>query len=167
MKSIARLIGALVFSISVPAMSQELDYSSAIHLDAEALAEQGIAESYANVQPLLKTYGVVPLVVGEQIQAEKGIYAVTAGGHVQQIFPSPLGGGEYESWGVATVAFFDIVNRQLIKSPVRFYALNSGNDLMGIFLTERQVEAAKRSLKRRSDWPYLPTMQTPWFGQYH
>jgi hypothetical protein len=39
--------------------------------------------------------------------------------------------------------------------------------LMGIFLTESQVEAAKRSLKRRSDWPYLPTMQALWFGQYH
>jgi hypothetical protein len=148
-------------------MSQELDYTSAVHLDAEALAEQGIAQGYANIQPLLKTYSVVPLVVGEKIQADKGIYAVTAEDHVQQISPSPLGGGEYESWGVATVALFDIVNRQLVESPVKFYALNSGNDLMGIFLTESQAEAAKRSLKRRSDWPYLPRMQVPWFGQYH
>lgn len=167
MKSIARLLGALIFGTSVPAMSQELDYSSAIHLDAEALAEQGIAEGYATIQPLLKTYSVVPLVVGEKIQAEKGIYTVTAGDHVQQIFPSPLGGGGYESWEAATVALFDIVNRQLVESSVKFYALYSGNDLMGIFLTESQAEATKRILKRRSDWPYLPTMEAPWFGQYH
>lgn len=92
MKSIARLVDALIFGASLPAMSQELDYTSSVHLDAEGLAEQGIAQGYANIQPLLKTYSVVPLVVGEKIQADKGIYAVTAEDHVQQISPSPLGG---------------------------------------------------------------------------
>jgi hypothetical protein len=156
-----------MFSAGAPAISQELDYSRAIQLDAEALAEQGMAEGYANLQSALRTYGVVPLVLSEKLEPEKGIYTVTAGGHTQRIFPSPLGGGEYESWGVATAAFFEIVNRQLVNASVRFYALNSGNDLMGIFLTESQAAMARKSLKRRSDWPYLPTMQAPWFGQYH
>jgi hypothetical protein len=85
----------------------------------------------------------------------------------QRIFPSPLGGDEHESWGVATATLFEIVNRQLVAAPVKFYALNSGNDLTGIFLTEQQAEAARKALKHRSDWPYLPTMHAPWFGQYH
>jgi hypothetical protein len=46
------------------------------------------------------------------------------------------------------------VNRQLGKAPVKFYALNAGNDLMGIFLTEREAAAARKTLKRRLDWPY-------------
>jgi len=78
-----------------------------------------------------------------------------------------LGGGEGESWGVATVAFFEFVNRQLAQAPVKFYALNAGNDLMGIFLTESQVAVAKKNIKRPSDCSYLPKMQAPWFGQYH
>ena len=55
----------------------------------------------------------------------------------------------------------------LATAPVKFYALNAGNDLMGIFLTERQAAMARKTIKRRSDWPYLPTMRAPWFGQLH
>lgn len=33
--------------------------------------------------------------------------------------------------------------------------------------TERQAAAARKTLKRRSDWPYLPTMRAPWCWQYH
>lgn len=167
MKSIVRLIGAFIFSVAAPAISQELDYSHAIQLDAEALAEQGMTDGYTKVQAALKAYGVVPLELTEILDSEKGLYSVTAGGQTQKISPSPLGGGEGESWGVATAAFFEIVNRQLAKAPVKFYALNGGNDLMGIFLTERQVAMDKKNLNRRLDWPYLPEMQAPWFGQYH
>jgi hypothetical protein len=167
MKSIFHLIGAFMFSVTTSAISQELNYSHAIQLDAEALAEQGMAERYVSVQPALKAYGVVPLMLTENLDSEKGLYSVTIGSDTQQITPSPLGGGEGESWGVATAVFFEFVNRQLAQAPVKFYALNAGNDLMGIFLTESQVAMAKKNIKRPSDWPYLPKMQAPWFGQYH
>jgi hypothetical protein len=108
-----------------------------------------------------------PFALSEKVDAERGLYTVLVGGAVQQIFPSPFGGDAYESWGVATAALFEIVNRQLENAPVKFYAINSGNDLMGIFLTQHQAEDARKTLKRRSDWPYLPAMQAPWFGQYH
>jgi hypothetical protein len=74
---------------------------------------------------------------------------------------------EDESWGKATYALFSIVNAQLAGSPYRFYAINGGNDLGGMFLTLEEYEAAKRSLKRKSDWPYLPTDEPPDYGQPH
>lgn len=151
---------------STAATAHELDYGTAIQLDAEDLAEQGMAEGYAKVQPALKTYVVAPLVMREKLDAHRSIYTVMTGGRSQRIFPSPLGGNQYESWGVATAALFEAVNRQLGAAPVKFYALNAGNELMGIFLTARQAAAARKTLKRRSDWPYLPTMRAPLFGQY-
>ncbi|TFW20394.1 hypothetical protein E4L96_10510 [Massilia arenosa] len=166
MKLISRLLSSLFFVFGA-ATAQELDYSRAIHLDAEALAEQGMVEGYSRLLPELKTYVAAPLFLNEKVDAERGVYSVLAGGIVQQIFPSPLGGNAYESWGVATAALFGFVNRQLLTAPVKLYAVNSGNDLIGIFLTRRQAEAARKTLKRRSDWPYLPAMQAPWFGQYH
>jgi hypothetical protein len=76
-------------------------------------------------------------------------------------------GDDDESWGRATFALFDIVNRQLAKTPYRFFASNGGNDLFGMFLTPAQAEAAKKSLPRKQDWPYLPNASKPWYGQYH
>ena len=166
MKHLKRLLGSALFLIGA-ATAQELDYSGAIHLDAEDLAEQGLAEGYARVLPTLKNYVASPIILKEEVDSERGIYTVLVGTHAQRIFPSPLGGGEDESWGVATATLFNTVNRQLSYAPVKFYALNSGNDLMGIFLTERQAAGARKAVKRRVDWPYLPTMRAPWFGQYH
>jgi hypothetical protein len=52
-------------------------------------------------------------------------------------------------------------------APYRFFAINGGNDLGGMFLTPAQAEAAKQSLPRKQDWPYLPTASKPWYGRYH
>ena len=82
-------------------------------------------------------------------------------------YPIYAKGDEDESWGRATFALFDIVNRQLAKTPYRFFAINGGNDLGGLFLTPPQAEAAKKSLPRKQDWPYLPSANKPWYGRYH
>jgi hypothetical protein len=49
----------------------------------------------------------------------------------------------------------------------RLYAINGGSDLGGMFLTQSECEAARKSLSREEDWPYLPTLEPPWYGQYH
>ena len=167
MNLVSRIFSPLCLLFFGAATAQGLDYSRAIHLDAETLAEQGMVDLYSILLPELKAYVAAPLVLSEKVDVERGSYAVLVDGSVCEIFPSPLGGGEHESWGVATAALFGIVNRQLKNAPIKFYAINSGNDLMGIFLTPEQAEAARKTLKRRSDWPYLPAMQGPWFGQYH
>jgi len=72
-----------------------------------------------------------------------------------------------QSWGRATHAFFQIVNDQLTDSKHRLYAINGGNDLGAMFLTQSECEAARRSLSRKEDRPYLPTLEHPWYGQFH
>jgi hypothetical protein len=36
-----------------------------------------------------------------------------------------------------------------------------------MFLTPAQAQAAQRTLSRKTDWPYLPTDEEHWYGQYH
>jgi hypothetical protein len=36
-----------------------------------------------------------------------------------------------------------------------------------MFLTQPECEAARRSLPRKDDWPYLPTLEHPSYGQLH
>jgi hypothetical protein len=35
------------------------------------------------------------------------------------------------------------------------------------FIPLEQVEEAKKSLPRKADWPYLPVLEAPWYGQFH
>ena len=144
-----------------------LDYSKIQMLDAENLAETGIVEAYKNLEPELRIHISSTAEIQELIDPNAPSYSVRALGSEYIIYSPSTTTGEYESWGLATYALFKIVNDQLANSNVRFYALNSGNDLSGIFLTQQQAEAAKASIPKRSDWPYLPSDQGPWYGQYH
>jgi hypothetical protein len=65
------------------------------------------------------------------------------------------------------MALFTIVNDQLATSEYRFYAINGGNDLGGMFLTPAQAAAAQKTLPNRTDWPYFPRDEADWYGQYH
>jgi hypothetical protein len=55
----------------------------------------------------------------------------------------------------------------LANSEYRFYAINGGNDLGGMFLMPAQAQAAQKALPNKRDWPYLPEDVPPWYGQYH
>jgi len=105
--------------------------------------------------------------VEEAIDNDTPVYAVRCGGKEHAIYGPSLdeeGGG---SWGRATVAFFSIVNEQLASTAHRFYAINAGNDLGGMFLTAAEAEGAIGSLRRKTDWPYIPQNEHPWYGQDH
>jgi hypothetical protein len=132
-------------------------------LDAEDLAEGGIATAYARVCGRLRAFVPQPLAIEEHNDVDGPAYAVTAGGLRYEIAKD--GTREDLAWGAATFALFDIVNRQLQEQDVRFYAVNGGNDLFGIFLTAEEHSRAIASLAARSDWPYLPTRDPPEFGQ--
>jgi hypothetical protein len=161
-------VGALLVMAVVTAASRavaaDLNYDELIPLDAEALAETGLKAAYEELLPRLKKYVASPAPVSERIDHDAPSYAVTCLGTEYPIYAE---GDEDESWGRATFALFDIVNRQLAKTPYRFFAVNGGNDLGGMFLTPAQAEAAKQSLPRKQDWPYLPNASKPWYGQYH
>ncbi len=159
----------IVISLALAGRSeaQALDYDRALHLDAERLAETGIDKAYAKVLLELRRHEVQPAIVQEVIDPDAPRYAVRAFNREFVIYSPELPNDEYQSWGAATYTFFKIINDQLSNTDVRFYALNNGNDLFGIFLTLEQAEAARRSLSKRTDWPYLPDAQGPWYGQYH
>ncbi|AZO49319.1 MAG: hypothetical protein EOS58_11090 [Mesorhizobium sp.] len=144
-----------------------LDYDKARHLDAENLAEQGMATTYQEVLPELRQYVKNPTAIEESVDTHTTRYAVRAAGQEYVLYAPDVPESEGRSWGTATYVFFKIINDQLAGSDVRFYALNGGNDLFGIFLTPQQAEDAKRSLPTRTDWPYLPDAEWPWYGQYH
>ena len=143
-------------------MGFELDYDQLIFLDAEDLAEHGIGRAYQSLLPKLQQYVAHPAEIEEISDTNR--YAVKVRDRVYVIYSPEV---EDDSWPRATHAFFTIVNDQLIHSQHRLYAINGGNDLAGMFLTAAEAEAAREGLPRKTDWPYLPTAEGPWYGQSH
>lgn len=141
-----------------------LDYDRWIHLDAENLAETGIGEAYESLLPELRKYLQQPGTIEESIDPDTSRYAVKCGTREFVICGPEVDGN---SWGRAAVAFFTIVNDQLANSEYRFYAINSGNDLGGMFLTPAEARDAQQGLPNKTDWPYLPVDEPEWYGQYH
>lgn len=148
-------------------MDFKLDYDQLVILDAEDLAETGIGNAYQALLPTLRQYVSQPADIEEIIDEDAPSYAVRHGGQTYSIYSPELDEGEGQSWGRAAHAFFSIVNTQLMQSEYRFYAINGGNDLGGMFLKPAECEAAKRSLTGKNDWPYFPTLEHPWYGQHH
>jgi len=143
----------------------ELDYSKMIILDAEDLAEGGIQAAYDDLLPELLKYLKEADEISEVLDNSRPSYSVRHRDHEYAIYGPGIKDDGGHSWGLATYALFSIVNAQLAGSPYRFYAINGGNELGGMFLTSEEFEAAKRSLEQRSDWPYLPSTEPPEYGQ--
>jgi hypothetical protein len=148
-------------------MKFKLDYNKMLLLDAEDLAEAGIKEAYQSILEVLGQYVLEPAEVQEMVDNDAPSYVVKCGGLEYVIYSPALPEDEGQSWGRAAHAFFKIINDQLTKSEYRLYAVGGGNDLGGMFLTQLECEAARKSLPRKEDWPYLPTPEHPWYGQYH
>jgi len=148
-------------------MAFTLYYDDAIMLDAEELAEGGIARGYESVLPALRKFVKAPAKIEENRDDDAPSYSVICGDAEFEIYSPDLDEEAGNSWGRATVALFAIVNGQLKNSSHRFYAINGGNDLFGMFLTPAQAKEAQKSLPNKSDWPYLPKDEEPYYGQYH
>lgn len=148
-------------------MSFDLNYDELVLLDAEDLAETGIAQAYESLLPELRKHVQQPESIEEVIDKDVPRYLVRCGAKDFIIYEPELDDENGNSWGRATYAFFTIVNDQLASSNYRFYAIDSGNDLGGMFLTPAQAQAAWNALPNKSNWPYLPTDQDPWYGQHH
>jgi hypothetical protein len=146
---------------------QPLDYEKMILLDAEDLAEQGIAGAYNELLPELTKYVEQPVALEELLDSDLPSYKIRCNQDEYLIYSGNEPGTEDESWGRATYFFFLIVNKQLSGASVRFYAVNGGNDLGGLFLTPQEAQSAQAALPRKSDWPYLPELSDPWYGQFH
>jgi hypothetical protein len=148
-------------------MAFTLNYDDGIMLDAESLAEGGIVEGYESVLPALRKFVKNPAKIEEHRDDDTPSYSVRCGDIQFEIYGPNLEEGEGNSWGRATVALFSIVNAQLKKSSHQFFAINGGNDLFGMFLTPAQAKDAQKSLPNKSDWPYIPKDEEPYYGMYH
>ena len=166
MKYLILIIIFLTAAVKVP-FAYSLDYDGLIHLDAESLAENGMKEAYLKILPELKKYVNTPKDIAEINDDSIGLYAVQAGGTRIEIYGPEHKADVYEGWARATYALFKIVNDQLNDSKYRFYAINGGNDLGGVFLDPSEAEESKKHIKRPTDWPYIPSDNGPWFGMYH
>jgi|SRR5580700_131031 hypothetical protein len=133
-------------------MKFKLDYDKMLFLDAEDLAEAGIKEAYQSMMRALGQYVSEPTEVQEVVDNKAPSYVVKCAGLEYVIYSPALPDVEGRSWGRAAHAFFKIVNDQLTKSEYRLYAINGGNDLGGMFLTQSEREAARESLPRKEDW---------------
>lgn len=142
-----------------------LDYGQMIKLDAEDLAEQGIKDAYERLLPQLRKHVRAPAEVEEVIDDKLGAYLVRSGGRELVVYSPAVPDSQRQSWGRAAYVLFTLVNEQLAAAPVRFFALNGGNDLGGMFLTPGQAKAAHTSLRDKSSWPYIPTLEHPYYGQ--
>ncbi len=91
-------------------MAFTLNYDLWIHLDAEDLAETGIAEAYERLMPELRKYVPHPAQIEEVNNIDTPTYSVRCGGKEYAIYGPGLGEEGGGSWGRATVAFFAIVN---------------------------------------------------------
>src|SRR6478672_3141741 len=116
-------------------MPFKINYDDAIHLDAENLAEGGIAKGYESVLPKLRLFVMNPAPIEEDCDDHAPSYSVRCGESEFVIYAPDLDDGGGDLWGRATLALFTIVNQQLKNATHRFYALYGGNDLHGIFLT--------------------------------
>ena len=148
-------------------MAFPLNYDDAIPLDAEELAEGGVVEGYKSVLSKLRKFVENPATIEEDFDDDAPSYSVRCCGSQFDIYAPNLDEDEGNSWGRATVALFFMVNAQLKNSTHRFYAINGGNDLFGMFLMPAEATAAQKSLPNKADWPYLPKEEDPWYGQYH
>lgn len=145
----------------------KLDYNQLVLLDAENLAEQGIREAYERLLPELRKYVSSPAEVEEEIHPDIESYSVRCAGFEFEVYAPTHAGTDAESWGRATYALFAMVNEQLSDSDIRFYALNGGNDLGGMFLSPEAAAASRAGLPRKADWPYIPQLESPYYGQHH
>jgi len=159
---------ALSLAASSPGHSQSeiapaIDYDQAVSLDSEDLAEQGMKEAYDRLAPSLVALGVSPEPISEAVDSVAPTYKVTFRGQTVDLWQTP---SEGLSWCRAGRVFFEIVNAQL-KPGLRFYALNNGNDLHGIFLTDADYARAMTEIDKKTDRPFIPTEEPEWCGQPH
>lgn len=147
-------------------MSSEdvINYDEMLFFDAENLAEQGMANAYEEIKAEFRKRGIELSPIEEIIDDENVTYHIIHDGKTHCIYADM---NDRNSWANATVALFDIVNSQLRESDIRLYAINGGNDLGGVVLTESECAKAREQLESETDWPYFPEHGDEWVGQPH
>jgi hypothetical protein len=94
-----------------------LDYDKLILLDAERLAEQGIADAYQLLLPTLREHVARPAEVREILDADLPAYTIQCNGEEYIVYSAADPGTEVQSWGRATFFLFLLLMNSL-KVPI-------------------------------------------------
>src|SRR5258708_1741496 len=132
-------------------MAFTLNYDNMLFLDAEDLAEAGIKKAYDSLAPDLGQYISAPAEVQEVVENDTPSYVVRCCDQEYLSYSPDVPNDEGQGWGRAAYAFLKIANDKLRKWENRLYAINGGNDLGGMFLSQSECEAARRSLPGKGD----------------
>lgn len=139
-------------------------------VDAEELADGGVAAFLEEVRPFLEGQGVnVPPLV-DHLTVE---YTLLAGEDHLPIwtrddFNRDLGSEPGRLWGVSSTRTVQILNQwlQQAESCERAYGVNGGNEFFILFLTPELLSLIQRSSAATpQDAPYVPNLEYPGFGQ--
>jgi hypothetical protein len=139
-------------------------------VDAEDLAEGGVAAFLEEVKPFLQRLGVAVPPLVDHITVE---YTLLAGEDQLPIwtrddFNRDLDNEPGRIWGVSSARTVQILNQWLQKadSAERAYGVNGGNDFFVLFLTPELFSLIERySADSSQDAPYTPNLEYPRFGQ--
>jgi hypothetical protein len=142
-----------------------LNYDKMIHLDVEDLSEEGMKKAYLRVLPSLSKIVKQPHDMQELIDNESNYFVIANNIRYEICIQNKHSGGD--CWVNAALAFFDIVNKQLVNTPYRFYAFYSDNDFSGMFLTEHEFAEAVKGIKQKSSQPYILVNEPPYYGRAH
>ena len=140
--------------------------------DAEELAEGGIGELIANVQPFLTGEGVRLPEIEDDCSMDG--YMVRIGNENHLIYDATellRDSSDREPgviWGLSMARGFGILNEMLAAagSAERVYAVNGGNDLFAFFLRPALHDVIMQHPDASPFYgPYTPTEEYPSFGQ--
>ncbi len=134
--------------------------SRGVSLDAEDLAEGGIAQTLNDMTPLLASLGVNPPKI-ETIEEDGYTYRLRIGSKTYDVYTPE---NHQDSWALAFIATVQIVN-DLLPEGQTFYAFYGGHDGYGIIMPPETKPFFDILPKR--DRPYIPVNVPPWYGQPH
>jgi len=122
-------------------------------LDAESLAEGGIAEALAEVYEEHEDKFKGALECEEVWGDEEESYSLEWGKHRFEVYGPSDPESHEKSWERATVAAFSVLNTY-VKKPWKVYAVGGGEDLWGIFLTPQE----HARILANPEYPDKPTL---------
>lgn len=132
-----------------------------VQLDAESLAEGGIADGLLRVGPQVRARGL-RLDDFATLRVEPD-YAVRLNGKTYEVYGADDLADGRAIWPLATETFFRMLNENMSSfSKDRAYALFAGNDLQVIFISPALVPFFETMPVEQR--PYTPTRNGPQYG---
>lgn len=132
-------------------------------IDGEFLSDVGGIENFliTELRPFYNSSGLKLEIMNHKIEFDKATFErhekITVNNTEYQIF-SGESTERSEGWYIAPIRMTQLLNEELRIQGLkeRFYLINSGNDLIGVFLTDLQFEFFRKYIKDKYWQPQTP-----------